>query len=570
MTVTVRLRRAVAALQQGVGLLTVALAGCYGQISVAARWSMCPGTGRRQKPHERSVGKLTASGTAPPCTSARAERRKPQVTRPHPRATLFAPESESSMPSSLVLFIHGLGGHPDHTWGSFPALLRGDRDTSGIEVGFFSYPTSLFRLPFTRKAPRVQTLAGALQTLIENRFRGHDEITLVCHSLGGLIGKQYLIDQLDQDRPVRVRHLLLFAVPNNGAALAAVARNISWRHGQLRQLCRESDVVINIASAWQRREIARTLDVRYVVAGLDSVVDEHSARESWGNVTVDVIADCDHRSIVKPTSTTDLAFLILKHVLLGDSSAGTVAHIPALPKSVVHKSDSAVDSVIGTSDPIGPNQDIRVSMSALVRIAAGDKYVLVRNLHRPESFAPLGGVYKCGERGQCELDRFEFRPQAIDGDMFGDLRGFLPNKHLPSFLEWFASGIGRETAHECLSRELSEELKQADMEVRPEEIAGLRFVHVRTVHEGPDHIAAERYLQRRIFDVYDPVADSVAARELVGRIKSHASTSKEMVWATSQEIIRGRHRQGHVIGAHSPYLFGQTRYRSQDPAFIVG
>ena len=474
------------------------------------------------------------------------------------------------MPSGLVLFVHGLGGHPDHTWGGFPALVRSDHDLSGIEVGFFSYPTSLFRLPFMRKAPRVQTLAGALQTLVDNRFRGHNDITLVCHSLGGLIGKHYLIDQFDQDRPVRVRRLVLFAVPNNGAALAAVAKNISWRHGQLRQLCRESDLIINISSVWQRREIARKLDVRYVVAGQDSIVDEHSARESWGNVTVDVIADCDHRSIVKPTSTTDLAFLILKNVLLGESPSATVAHLPAVPKSAAHKSDSPLEPVISGADLIGPNQEIRVSMSALIRIAEGDKYVLVRNLHRPESFAPLGGVYKCGERAQCELDRFEFRPQAIDGDMVGDLRGFLPNKHLAAFLDWFAGGNGRETAHECLSRELSEELTQANLQVQSEEIAGLRFVHVRTVHEGPDHIAAERYLQYRIFDVYDPVADTIAGRELLSRIKSHATTSNDMLWATSQEIIRGRHRQGHVIGAHSPYLFGQTRYRSQDPAFIVG
>jgi predicted alpha/beta hydrolase family esterase len=128
----------------------------------------------------------------------------------------------------------------------------------------------------------------------------YDDIVLVCHSLGGLIGKQYLIDQIEQERQLRVKSLVLFAVPNNGAGLAAVAFCISWRHGQLRQLCRQSDLVRGIATTWHRRNIAEKVNVYYVVAGLDGVVDEHSAREMWGNVRVEVVADCDHRSIVKP------------------------------------------------------------------------------------------------------------------------------------------------------------------------------------------------------------------------------------------------------------------------------
>lgn len=102
------------------------------------------------------------------------------------------------MNKALVLFVHGLGENPKETWGAFETLLARDKDLQGIEVGYFSYPTFPFSMPFGKRYPGVQTLAAALNTQIENRFSAFEEITLVCHSLGGLIGKYYLIDRVEQ------------------------------------------------------------------------------------------------------------------------------------------------------------------------------------------------------------------------------------------------------------------------------------------------------------------------------------------------------------------------------------
>lgn len=50
------------------------------------------------------------------------------------------------MPKELLLFIHGLGGNPLDTWRGFPELVQADEALrSRFEVGFFHYPTSLFR-----------------------------------------------------------------------------------------------------------------------------------------------------------------------------------------------------------------------------------------------------------------------------------------------------------------------------------------------------------------------------------------------------------------------------------------
>ena len=98
------------------------------------------------------------------------------------------------MKSQLLLFIHGLGGNPASTWGAFPELVSADAKLeSRVDLGFFEYPTSVFPILFFRKLPRIQALARALRTQIENAFKDYESIILVCHSLGGLIARRYLI-----------------------------------------------------------------------------------------------------------------------------------------------------------------------------------------------------------------------------------------------------------------------------------------------------------------------------------------------------------------------------------------
>ena len=147
-------------------------------------------------------------------------------------------------------------------------------------------------------------------------FQKHDRIALACHSLGGLIARKYLLEEVKDGKELKVDRLLLYAVPNNGAGLASVAKYISWRHGQLAQLCRESDLIEDLSEDWHKFRMNEVLFVRYGVAGLDRVVSRESAQAFWGNPAIDVVVDRGHRDIVKPADADDLAFLILKDVLL--------------------------------------------------------------------------------------------------------------------------------------------------------------------------------------------------------------------------------------------------------------
>jgi SMODS-associated NUDIX domain len=218
------------------------------------------------------------------------------------------------------------------------------------------------------------------------------------------------------------------------------------------------------------------------------------------------------------------------------------------------------------------SEDMRIAFSALVLLRDGDHYLLVRNLHRPESFAPFGGVFKYKDLSM--LDQFEFRPQTlgsidnINSDMKDDLRGFLPRKNLSALVAWFRKGKGRETADDCLRRELAEEIQEIGIsrQVKCPEVIPFRFI--RRVEEGPENIPGETYTQYRIFEVYEPDISKPSVNKLVKTLMSRAySGEKDLLFATSQEIVSGRAASGNLIGHHAGYLFGNKRVRPGSPMF---
>jgi hypothetical protein len=140
-------------------------------------------------------------------------------------------EDPAGKPKYLILFMHGLGGEAQSTWGNFAAFLFCDPIiAANFDVAYYKFPTSLFRMPFSKRAPKIQELAAGLRSQIENRYAHYGAFALVCHSLGGLIARRYIIEEVKDKRPLRVKRLALFAVPNNGAALASIGQFISWRH----------------------------------------------------------------------------------------------------------------------------------------------------------------------------------------------------------------------------------------------------------------------------------------------------------------------------------------------------
>jgi pimeloyl-ACP methyl ester carboxylesterase len=225
------------------------------------------------------------------------------------------------MQKALLLFIHGLGGDGTSTWSKgdrpgFLDLVQADESLKRqFDVRVYSYPTSLFSIPFISRPPKIQTLADGLRSQIENRYSSYASIVLVCHSLGGLIARKYLIEEVKNKRPLKVQKLILYAVPNNGAGLTEVAKHVSWRHNQIAQLSRSSDLIEFLNEDWQSSGLAELVIVKFVIASQDNVVTKESAKLFWGNPDTETVVGRGHVDLVKPQDATDDAFVFLKNFI---------------------------------------------------------------------------------------------------------------------------------------------------------------------------------------------------------------------------------------------------------------
>lgn len=122
----------------------------------------------------------------------------------------------SPMAGRAVVVLHGLG----RTRGSMNKLCRHLQEHGGFAVFNVSYPS-------TRRG--IAEDARSLGRIVEN-LRGIEEINFVGHSMGNIVIRRYLFDQLDPAtgrlRDPRLRRMVMLAPPNQGSRLAtALAEN---------------------------------------------------------------------------------------------------------------------------------------------------------------------------------------------------------------------------------------------------------------------------------------------------------------------------------------------------------
>lgn len=228
----------------------------------------------------------------------------------------------------LILFIHGLGGS-EETWGKFPSLIEESDDFKSFDIALYNYRTSLIRPKslvsifskiaslFTpqKKLPSIQDVADMLKTELEIRYKQYDEIYMMTHSMGGLVARQYIFDMLEANNALKVKKLMLYAVPHNGSDWAKLEP--LYKHEQIAELNRDSLFMKNLNRKNQNHTLEDVLKVRYVIGKYDEVVDEGSARSYWGHTNCDSLAK-GHIDIVKPENAEDMSFLVFQEFMLKD------------------------------------------------------------------------------------------------------------------------------------------------------------------------------------------------------------------------------------------------------------
>ena len=121
----------------------------------------------------------------------------------------------------VIVFVHGVTGDAKDTWTNdttktyWPSLLRTDPTFAEANVWVFSYFS-----PKLKDAQNVEELATKLGDEIRSQdvLMSHEKVYFIAHSMGGLIIREMLTEQLPS--PAKVPLIYFFGTPSAGADLA--------------------------------------------------------------------------------------------------------------------------------------------------------------------------------------------------------------------------------------------------------------------------------------------------------------------------------------------------------------
>lgn len=222
-----------------------------------------------------------------------------------------------------TVFIHGLGSNPTGTWGSMVRFLLADVDVKPQIFDFYTFPTAIINLIPIKPLPKIQHLARGLATELRLRHSDREQVTLVCHSLGGLVARQYILDELKAGRKPIPNRILFLSTPHNGATIASIGTHIGLGNAQTRQLAQYSDLLQRINDEWEGLNAEQQVDVSYVWAAQDLIVNERSAGALRKSGPDDTLIDYNHSTISKVYGSTDTNYILVKKYINGFS-----AHVP--------------------------------------------------------------------------------------------------------------------------------------------------------------------------------------------------------------------------------------------------
>lgn len=250
--------------------------------------------------------------------------------------------------TNLVLFIHGFTGDVTATWTNqngkmFPnLLLENEYIAHNFDVAAYGYFTTLLDLfadsteYFRKILSRIRRRAhknernleiSELSNILSNHLRitlsQYDNIYIVAHSMGGLLAKSLISEEIKRVGWTKVRLFLSLAVPHQGADIAVLGGLIS-NNLQIDNLNPVKSFINALNQMWV--DLDSKPSTKYFYGSYDQFVTKHSA-VAIDKIARDIISVAeDHNSISKPENSNTIVcngvcqFLeeAHKHMLLGE------------------------------------------------------------------------------------------------------------------------------------------------------------------------------------------------------------------------------------------------------------
>ncbi|MBB1365968.1 hypothetical protein H5154_06115 [Pseudoalteromonas sp. SR44-5] len=224
--------------------------------------------------------------------------------------------------SKFIVFVHGLGGEIDKTWGNFPQFIIDDPDIEHTVIEY-GYTSPHLIAQFLTSGPTILNIANGLLTDLEARCDlANDEIILVGHSMGGLVIKRLLVRLSQLETKHNIKKVCFFDVPHGGSGLANIGQFIAFRNRHLKSLTNNSSDIDALDEAWTDKKLSDQLNILSIIDANETVVSSVSSKSLFRYHPIKTINRVNHSSIVKPNSESDTVVLLLKMFIKSSPSVG--------------------------------------------------------------------------------------------------------------------------------------------------------------------------------------------------------------------------------------------------------
>lgn len=220
----------------------------------------------------------------------------------------------------VIVFVHGFRGDSITTWTNgnsyWPNMIVKDHDFDDADVFVYNYSSSL------SSRLNIDELADQLRReLLLNNVLSYRNLIFVAHSLGGIVVKQFLLD--NHQYANHTLFLQFFGTPSAGSSVAGMTDTImqylSGGNPQLAELGPNiaDEFLGSQARAWSRANFNFPLYCGYEkkeTYGLGIVVPFASATFECSQSSG---IDTDHADLVKPADENSESYKMLKERFLG-------------------------------------------------------------------------------------------------------------------------------------------------------------------------------------------------------------------------------------------------------------
>ncbi|UFW69197.1 alpha/beta fold hydrolase [Bradyrhizobium sp. WU425] len=355
---------------------------------------------------------------------------------------------------TFVVFVHGILSDGDGAWGkpSWPELLKAENDFQKMGIYIFTYRTSV--------SSRTYSIADAAAALREHLaiegLLDLRNIIFVCHSLGGIVVRRFLVSSQARLTDLGPNiGLFLVASPSRGSRDANLATLLSFamQHTQAAVLrFSQTNTSLNdlhddfqtLLNSGKVRIIGRelledkTIQVKRWIGLRRQVVEPFSASAYFHQPGFEPlkIPGSDHASIVKPLDASKLQHRILKKFLSDFEKLADVIH-PAQQQATESSKDNPLESKIpGDKSTDRPALQTRL----------GPKIAEIPSAAQPPSL-PTSNAESEDQHGPFSLDGLVGVPELTRkmlprSELVGDVVNAILNSQVSGERFFFLAGPG--------------------------------------------------------------------------------------------------------------------------------